>query len=253
VAVHCGAIPAELLASELFGHVKGAFTGAQRDRLGFVRSAQGGTLFLDEIGEMPLLQQVALLRVLQEQTVVPVGAERGVAVDFRLVTATHRALAEWARDGRFREDLYFRIAGVRLDLPPLRDRGDDVIELAGCFLQRQRELVKRPDLRFTAAALGALRAASLPGNVRELEAAVRRAAVLAEDDGITPFDLGLAAAAGAPEGPVDTFVRPLVMVRDELVKKYVEEVVARFGGNRTAAADALKVSVRTVFKYLDEM
>jgi DNA-binding NtrC family response regulator len=259
VAVHCGAIPAELLASELFGHVRGAFTGAQRDRVGFVRSAEGGTLFLDEIGEMPLQHQVALLRVLQEQTVVPVGAEREVPVDVRIVAASHRPLDEWARDGRFREDLYFRIAGVRLELPALRERGDDVIELSTFFLNKQRQLVKRPDLRFTAAALAALRHAPFPGNVRELFAAVRRAAVLAEDDGITPFDLGLPAVAGsagpATPGPTDEddFVRPLVMVRDELVKRYVVEVVARCGGNRTAAADLLKVSVRTVFKYLDEM
>ena len=247
VAVHCGAIAPDLLASELFGHKRGAFTQAVRDRPGFFRSADGGTLFLDEIGDMPLAQQVALLRVLQEGRVTPVGDEASVAVDVRIVCATNRALEEAVAQKAFRQDLYFRIAGVTLTLPPLRERGGDVIELAAHFLRRERRASNRPDLSFTDGALAAMRKARWDGNVRELEATVRRAVVMAEGSSLTEVDLGFGVVPDA------SFVRPLALARDEYLKEYVREVVARFGGNRTAAAEALLVTPRTVFRYLEEL
>ncbi|MFO0672203.1 MAG: sigma-54 dependent transcriptional regulator [Polyangiaceae bacterium] len=247
VAVHCGAIAPELLASELFGHKKGAFTQALRDRPGFFRAADGGTIFLDEIGEMPLAQQVALLRVLQEQTVTPVGDEASVPVDVRVVCATNRPLDKAIAEKSFRQDLYFRIAGVTLTLPPLRDRGRDVIELAAHFLRRERRRANRPELAFTDGALVAMRRARWEGNVRELEAAVRRAVTMGAGPQLTEADLGLAPVADP------SFVRPLALARDEYLKEYVREVVERFGGNRTAAAEALLVTPRTIFRYLEEL
>ncbi len=247
VAVHCGAIPSELLASELFGHKKGAFTQAVRDRPGFFRAAEGGTIFLDEIGEMPLAQQVALLRVLQEGHVTPVGDERSIAVDVRIVCATNRSLDHAIAEKAFRADLYFRIAGVTLMLPPLRERAGDAIELASFFLSRERKSASRLDLTFSDGALMAIRSARWEGNVRELEAAIRRAVVMVEGCVIREADLGLAAAVD------ESFVRPLSLARDEFLKAYVREVVARYEGNRTAAADALLVTPRTVFRYLEEL
>ncbi|AKV04641.1 Response regulator of zinc sigma-54-dependent two-component system [Labilithrix luteola] len=259
IAVNCGAIPNELLASELFGHKKGAFTGAAADRLGFFRSAEGGTLFLDEVGEMPLAQQVALLRVLQEERVVPVGAEESVSVDVRVVCATNRHLADEVQAGRFRQDLYFRLAIVGVQLPPLRERPGDVLRLAAHFLHKftherapKSEGRSSQPLRFGDDALIAMRRARWEGNVRELEACVRRAVLMAEGTTLSAADLGLTTPTDSvlPRGA--PLVRPLSMVRDEFLRQYVREVVARFGGNRTAAADALMVSARTVFKYVDE-
>jgi DNA-binding NtrC family response regulator len=254
IAVNCGAIPHELLASELFGHKKGAFTGAQSDRLGFFRSAEGGTLFLDEVGEMPLTQQVALLRVLQEERVVPVGSEESVPVDVRVVCATNRNLQDEVQAGRFRQDLFFRLAVVEVKLPALRDRPGDVMRLAQYFLRRatrEANLPGAPVLSFGDDALVAMQRARWEGNVRELEASIRRAVLMVEGTVIGAKELGLTlpTTGSMPPAPL---VRPLSMARDEFLREYVHQVVARFGGNRTAAADALMVSARTVFKYMDE-
>lgn len=253
VALNCGAIAPELLMSELFGHQRGAFTGAVNARPGVFRSADKGTLFLDEIGEMPMPQQVALLRVLQEGIVVPVGGEKGVAVDVRVVCATHRDLEADVRTGRFRQDLFFRLGVVRLVLPALRERGGDILHLANLFLRRAAKEQGRLGLRFGEEALVAMRQASWEGNVRELEGRVRRAALLADDDVIGPHDLELEAPISRPtpsQAPVH--VRPLSVARDEYLRRYVRETVERFQGNRTQAAEALMVNVRTVFKYMDE-
>ncbi|NOU34319.1 MAG: sigma-54-dependent Fis family transcriptional regulator, partial [Polyangiaceae bacterium] len=247
VALNCGAIPEGLLGSELFGHVRGAFTSASHDRLGAFRSAQGGTLFLDEIGEMPLGQQVALLRALQEHEVTPVGSERLIPVDVRIVLATHRDLEAEVTAGRFRQDLYYRIAVLSVEVPPLRARGGDVLLLAEHFLR-----LRAPGriLSLSDAAVRVLTEAPFPGNVRELEALMARAALLAEGETIEPSALeGHGARPSAPPAPM---VRPLSLVRDEYLRTYVRKVVDHFGGNRTQAADALMVSVRTVFKYLEE-
>ncbi len=251
IAVNCGAIPHELLASELFGHKRGAFTGASADRLGFFRSAEGGTLFLDEVGEMPLLQQVSLLRVLQEERVSPVGSEDSVPLDVRVVCATNRNLQEDVQAGRFRQDLYFRLAVVEVRLAPLRERPGDVLRLAQHFLRRFAKEHGNTALTFSDDALVALSRARWDGNVRELEASIRRAVLMAEENNIGARELGLTAPnqGSMPPAPL---VRPLSMARDEFLRGYVREVVERFAGNRTAAADALMVSARTVFKYMDE-
>ena len=250
VAVNCGAIPPELLASELFGHKKGAFTQAHQDRPGYFRSADGGTLFLDEIGEMPLLQQVALLRVLQEGRVTPVGADTSVPVDVRIIGATNRSIADDVAQGRFRQDLYFRIAVVTLKVSPLRERAGDIVRLAAHFLRIHVHELRLSTLRFSDDALEALVRERWDGNVRELEAAVRRAVLLREGPELTRHDLGLAAAL--PPVTATRTVRPLAMARDEFLRDYVRDAVTRCGGNRTAAADALLVTPRTVFKYLEE-
>jgi DNA-binding NtrC family response regulator len=181
ISVNCAAIPDTLIESELFGHEKGAFTGAVSARTGLVEAADGGTLFLDEIGELPLEAQARLLRVLQEGEIRKVGAITSKKVDVRLVAATHRNLKALSQSGDFREDLYFRLNVIELNLPPLRDRGDDVIELANTLLQRRCEKMGRPGLHFSEQCLLDIAAYQWPGNVRELENAVERAVILSDD------------------------------------------------------------------------
>ncbi|MGK3964616.1 sigma 54-interacting transcriptional regulator [Sorangium sp. So ce118] len=208
MGINCAALPAALLESELFGHVRGAFTGADRDRTGLVVAARGGTLFLDELGEMPLEVQAKLLRVLQEREVRPVGSAEAVRVDFRLVCATNRdLLAETAR-GRFREDLYYRVAVVQIRLPPLRDRLEDLPELALHFVRRAAEQLGRPAPLLSREALRRLGQHGWPGNVRELENVITKAVVLCDGRKIGPGDVDLPRARdgggrGAPRSPRD--------------------------------------------------
>ena len=253
VAVNCGAIPAELLESELFGHAKGAFTDAVRAKKGLAAEADGGTLFLDELGELPLPLQPKLLRFLQEGEVRPVGETRTQVVDVRVVAATARNLAEAARAGRFREDLYWRLAVVEVRLPPLRERPEDVEPLARHFLGRYAAL--RPELaglRFGAEALDALRAHHWPGNVRELMHAVERAVVLADGPEIREEDLPEAVrappAAGAPP-PGDLSVKRGIRALEE---RLIREALARTEGNRTRAAELLDLSYRALLYKIKE-
>ncbi|RYY73976.1 MAG: sigma-54-dependent Fis family transcriptional regulator [Gammaproteobacteria bacterium] len=181
ISVNCAAIPDTLIESELFGHEKGAFTGAATNREGLVAAADGGTLFLDEIGELPLEAQARLLRVLQEGEVRPLGSVESRKVDVRLVAATHRDLRKLAKEGKFREDLYFRINVVQLSLPPLRERGRDIINIAESLLQRYCTQFGKPQLRLSTDAVDAIMAYAWPGNVRELENAMQRAVILCED------------------------------------------------------------------------
>ncbi len=184
ISVNCAAIPETLIESELFGHEKGAFTGATSVRQGLVEAADGGTLFLDEIGELPLEAQARLLRVLQESEIRRVGSVQSKKVNVRLVAATHRNLKDLARKGEFREDLYYRLNVVELKLPPLRDRGDDVMELAQKLLQRACDKLNRPLLAFSESCLSAISQYSWPGNVRELENAVERSVILNDGEAI---------------------------------------------------------------------
>lgn len=181
ISVNCAAIPETLIESELFGHEKGAFTGATAQRQGLVEAADGGTLFLDEIGELPLEAQARLLRVLQEGEIRRVGSVQSQKVNVRLVAATHRNLKELAGRGEFREDLYYRLNVVELHLPPLRERGDDVLELAEAMLKRACDKMEQPAMHFSHEALEAIRQYQWPGNVRELENAVERSVILADE------------------------------------------------------------------------
>jgi DNA-binding NtrC family response regulator len=181
ISVNCAAIPETLIESELFGHEKGAFTGAASNREGLIAAADGGTLFLDEIGELPLEAQARLLRVLQEGEVRPLGSVESRKVDVRLVAATHRDLRKLAKEGKFREDLYFRINVVQLTLPPLRERGRDIINIAESLLQRYCTQFGKTQLKLSTDAVDAIMAYSWPGNVRELENAMQRAVILCED------------------------------------------------------------------------
>ncbi len=181
ISVNCAAIPDTLIESELFGYEKGAFTGASNNREGLVAAADGGTLFLDEIGELPLEAQARLLRVLQEGEVRPLGSVESRKVDVRLVAATHRDLRKLAKEGKFREDLYFRINVVQLELPPLRERGRDIINIAESLLQRYCSQFSKPQLKLSSAAMDAIMSYNWPGNVRELENAMQRAVILCED------------------------------------------------------------------------
>ena len=191
ISVNCAAIPETLIESELFGHEKGAFTGASAGRAGLVEAADGGTLFLDEIGELPLEAQARLLRVLQEGEIRRVGSVQSQKVDVRLIAATHRDLKSLAKLGQFREDLYYRLHVIALKLPPLRERGADVLEIARAFLVRQSARVGRTDLRFSPEAEQAIAQYTWPGNVRELENAVERSVILTEGPDITVELLGI--------------------------------------------------------------
>ena len=184
VCVNCAAIPETLIESELFGYEKGAFTGANANRIGLIEAADGGTLFLDEIGELPLEAQARLLRFIQEDEIRRIGAVESSKVDVRLICATHRDLKEMAHNGRFREDLYYRIHVMKLELPPLRERGKDILEIAETLLKRRCEALGRPPLKFSPKAIQAITTYVWPGNIRELENAVERAVILCDGDEI---------------------------------------------------------------------
>jgi two-component system, NtrC family, response regulator PilR len=201
VPVNCGAIPSELMESELFGHKKGSFTGAVADKEGLIRSAEGGTLFLDEVADLPLHMQVKLLRVIQEKAVRPVGETREVPVDVRILSATHRKLEELVKAGRFREDLYYRINVIELQVPALRERLDDVPQLVDMLLDRVSQQIGVPRPEMGDEAMDKLLSYAYPGNVRELENILERAVTLCSEDRIAPGDIQLKQGAGPVELP----------------------------------------------------
>ncbi len=246
VAINCGAIPENLLESELFGHAKGAFTGAVAARPGRFQAASGGTLFLDEIGEMPVGLQVKLLRALQDHAVTRVGENKAEAVDIRVVAATNKDVDEEMKAGRFREDLYYRINVIHLHLPALRDRGEDAVMLAKWFLGRAvRELGSKVK-GFSPQALVAIKRFRWPGNIRQLENRIKKAVVLAERPLIGPDDLELRPEQLEP-------ILPLAQARDEWQKRYINEVLERNSGNRTKTAKDLGVDPRTIFRHLERL
>jgi transcriptional regulator with GAF, ATPase, and Fis domain len=244
VALNCGAIPEQLLESELFGHVRGAFTGAVANKPGRIQAAQGGSIFLDEIGEMPMPLQVKLLRVLQERVIVRVGDTRPEPVDVRVLSATHRDLPTEIRTGRFREDLFYRLNVVQVQLPPLRERGDDVLLLARSFLRRFADELKLPQRTLSVASELAIRHFAWPGNVRQLENHIKKALVMADRGELEPEDLGLVA-------PSQNEIIPLADAKDRFARQYVLDALAQCGGNRTRAAQLLGVDPRTVFRFLE--
>ncbi len=244
VVVNCGAIPENLMESELFGHVRGAFTGAVATRNGKFQAADKGTLFLDEIGEMPVALQVKLLRALQEKIVIKVGDTKPEEVDIRVVAATNRDLEEEIQKGNFREDLYYRLNVVNLHLPPLRERGDDVVLLAKYMLQKYSEEFSSKVKGFTPNALIAIRKYDWPGNVRQLENRIKKAIVLCDKTLIGPEDLDLFAEALKP-------IQTLAQAREDFQRRYILEVLERNNGNRTKTARDLGVDPRTIFRYLE--
>jgi transcriptional regulator with GAF, ATPase, and Fis domain len=245
VVVNCGAIPENLMESELFGHVRGAFTGAIATRSGKFQQASGGTLFLDEIGEMPVALQVKLLRALQERVVNKVGDAKPERVDIRVIAATNRNLEEEIKKSAFREDLYYRLNVVNLHLPPLRERGDDVVLLAKFLLSKYAEELNPKVKGFTPNALIAIRKYEWPGNVRQLENRIKKAIVLCDKTLVGPEDLDL-----FPE--TLTSIMTLAQAREEFQRRYILEVLERNNGNRTKTARDLGVDPRTIFRYLEK-
>jgi two-component system response regulator GlrR len=230
VAVNCGAIPEGLLESELFGHKKGAFTGAIQDRRGLFQAAEGGTLFLDEVGDMPPPLQVKLLRTLEERVVRPVGANDDVPVDVRIISATHRKLEERIASGEFREDLYYRLNVVKLELPSLAQRREDIPLLAGHFLARLAERYGRARLAMSPEAMELLVSAAWPGNVRQLLNVVERAVALTATEVIPASLVRQALDAGAGS------LTPLDEARRAFEREYLVRILKITGGNVTQAA-----------------
>jgi two-component system NtrC family response regulator len=248
VAINCGAIPENLLESELFGHEKGSFTGAHAQRKGRIELAHGGTLFLDEIGELPLALQVKMLRFLQEHKLQRVGGRQDITVDVRVIAATNADLKAAMKDGRFRDDLYYRVAVVGLVLPPLRERGEDVFLLARAFLEREAAQVRRKIGGLSPEALQAIEVYRWPGNVREMENRVRRAVVMAEGALVTPADLELEGTS--PDGAPG---RGLKELRETLERDAVRKALARNRGNVSQAAADLGVSRPTLYGLMERL
>jgi two-component system response regulator AtoC len=268
LAVNCAGVPASLLESEFFGHVKGAFTGATGERRGLFQQADGGTLLLDEIGEMPAELQPKLLRVLQEGTVRPVGSDRDRSVDVRILAATNQDLSTAMEEGRFRQDLFYRLETFRLTIPPLRDREGDLDLLAVRFIRRHAVRLRRRPPEPSAAFVACLREYAFPGNVRELENVVERAVTFCDGDVLEPRHLPARVQAGAepeprragttrtepaaaePSGGSIKVGEALLSLR-EIETQYVRHVLERVGGNKRRAAALLGISRRTLYRRLD--
>jgi two-component system response regulator HydG len=249
VAVNCGALPEPLLESEIFGHVKGAFTGATAHKKGLFEEAHGGTFFLDEIGEMPPALQIKFLRVLQESEVRPVGSNQSTTVDVRVLAATNRDLGQLLQQGKFREDLFYRLNVIPVVLPPLRERREDIPALAEHFLQQFGQRQGR-SLRLSAEAVEKLLRYPWPGNVRELENAMERTAILATSDPIGPDELPLHISAGSPLGPAPVLPREQTLA--ELEKTHILQTLERVGWNHSRAAEALGIGRTSLWRKLKE-
>lgn len=260
IAVNCGAIPSELMESEFFGHKKGSFTGAIENKDGLFRSANGGTLFLDEVADLPLAMQVKLLRAIQEKAVRPVGDTKEVAVDIRVLSATHKNLPDLVQEGSFRQDLYYRINVIELAVPPLRDRSDDITLLADHILERIAGEYECNPASLTKAALQHLQSYDFPGNVRELENILERAFTLCDDDAIDADDLHLGngtpssasslngdtgsvgdSSISVPEGEID-----LEGYLETIERQTIEKALEATRWNKTAAAKRLGISFRAL-------
>ena len=265
IPVNCGAIPSELMESEFFGHKKGSFTGAVADKQGLFEAATGGTLFLDEVADLPLSMQVKLLRAIQEKAVRPVGAQQEIDINVRILSATHKDLSIEVDCGHFRQDLYYRLNVINLDMPPLRERGDDIVALADLVLNRLSKDYDASKPKLSQAALQALSNYDFPGNVRELENLLERAFTLCEDNQITPQDLNLSAAtqsapatevevqSSQPEGAA--LSAPVTgLAANESLEDYLEKVertlitqaLENNRWNKTAAAKDLGITFRAL-------
>ena len=259
IAVNCAAISRELVESELFGHEKGAFTGADARRVGRFEAAGGGTIFLDEIGDMPLETQAKVLRVLQERKLERVGGVQPIDLDVRVVAATHRDLEQEVRDGQFREDLYYRLKVVQAKLPPLRDRSEDIPALTDRFLDLIAERLGREKMKVSPAALQVLMNHSWPGNVRELRNVVEQAAVMASGDEIQPDDLMLTgsqainpAVTACPE-PGVTFAEAKKEAVVSFERTYIARALESHGGNISRTAEAIGMVRQSLQQKIREL
>ncbi len=248
VAINCAAIPEKLLESELFGHVKGAFTGAIEHKPGLFEEADGGTILLDEIGELPTAMQAKLLRTLEDRLIRRVGATQAVEVDVRLIASTNQELDERVRDGRFREDLFYRINVISIHLPPLAEHPEDIPLLARHFVQKYAEEHGQAPKKLSAEALKLLLNYDWPGNVRELENAIERAVALSTTDALGPADLPATLAAGR-EGLLKTGAAEGITLRD-LEERYILEVLDQARGNQVKAAQILGIDRKTLYRKL---
>ena len=258
VAINCAALPEALLESELFGYVKGAFTGANKFKRGLFESANGGTMLLDEVGAIPMSMQLTLLRVLQEQEIRPVGGTESISVDVRIVAATNESLEAAIREGRFREDLYYRLSVIPLDLPPLRERVEDIPLLVHHFLDRFNEGENRK-VAIDPSVIGMLKCCSWPGNVRELENVIRRTATLCDDDKVTAADLpdkvqqeaagrmrpGDESVDSEPESFSGTSLKAYLRNRE---REYIQHVLDTCDGDKEVAAASLGISLATFYR-----
>ncbi len=251
VEVNCAAIPEELIESELFGHVRGAFTGAVADRRGKFDLASGGTLFLDEVGDMSLKTQAKVLRALQEQVIEPVGGHPSIHVDVRVIAATNKALDEEISQGRFREDLFFRLNVIPVYVPPLRERGDDVLRLAEHFTAEFAREYGRRSKSLSAEAVGIVRAYGWPGNVRELRNVIERLVIMTHGDSIGAADLSFLGLTPMPAArPVGPMVQPLFQARDAWEREYILGALAVCEGNISRTADALGLERSNLYKKM---
>jgi two-component system NtrC family response regulator len=247
VAINCAAIPDNLLESELFGYEKGAFTGAVKQTPGKIEYADGGTLFLDEIGDLPLELQAKLLRFLQERVVERVGGRKEIAVDVRILCATHQNLQSLISKGLFREDLYYRVSEIVLEIPPLKDRESDILVLSKAFLNVWSKEYNKSSMNFSTDAITAMEAYDWPGNVRELESKIKRAVIMADASQIRPEDMELTENAMEPV-PLN-----LKEVRDEAERKAIIRAMSHSNQNITDAANALGVTRPTLYKLLERL
>jgi DNA-binding NtrC family response regulator len=238
-------VPLTLFESEMFGHKKGAFTDAKLDRIGRFETASGGTLFLDEIGNLSMNMQAKVLYVLQERHVIPLGSNRVVPIDVRLICATNKSLDKMVMEGLFRQDLLFRINTIQIDLPPLRERGSDIELMAGYFLAKYASKYDRGKLSFAKESLMAMRSYSWPGNIRELEHSVEKAVILAEGNMVKPEDLYLKKLPGSALNPAD-----LDGSYGDFEKEIIRKALLRHMGNMTSAARELGISRQTIYNKM---
>src|ERR1700719_4904046 len=246
--INCGALPENLLESELFGYKRGAFTGAMNEKIGLLKAADKGTVFLDEIGDMPLALQVKLLRVLQEREVYPLGANDPVSFDVRVVCATNKDLDAEVKAGRFREELLYRINVITIKLPPLRERKDDIPLLASHFLQKVQRSLARGGMRFSKGAMKLMLGYAWPGNVRELENTIERAAILAETDVVHSHDLPEKLHTNAMPAGVELDNGNVTL--DDLEREHIKRVLAKVEGNKDRAAQMLGIHVSTLYRKM---
>ncbi|MBL8343697.1 MAG: PEP-CTERM-box response regulator transcription factor [Rubrivivax sp.] len=253
VAINCAAIPENLLESELFGYEKGAFTGASKTTPGKIETAHNGTLMLDEIGDLPASLQAKLLRFLESRTIERLGGRSEIAVDVRVVCATHQDLKNQIRDGRFREDLYYRLAEIVVEIPPLRQRAGDAVLLAHAFLRRFAQEQRRPAMMLSEEAIRAIEQHAWPGNVRELLNCIKRAAIMADGERLTADDLGLPGMAAGDEGAGPPSDLNLRAIRDAAERGAVVTALSRTNGNIGRAAELLGVSRPTIYDLMKRL